>query len=61
MLLFKNVEHVELDALTDFDAVPDGFPSAADLVAELRAIYADKLADGYRAYRVVFERAPEQS
>jgi hypothetical protein len=53
------VEPVELGAITDADAVPDGFASAAALVAELRTIYAEKLADGHSAYRVVFERADD--
>ncbi|MEX2317655.1 MAG: ASCH domain-containing protein [Pirellulales bacterium] len=51
------VEPVDLDVLTDADAVPDGFSSAAALVTELRTIYAEKLADGYCAYRIVFECA----
>jgi hypothetical protein len=51
------VEAVELDAITDADAIPDGFPSAAALVAELRTIYGEKLAEGCQAYRVVFECA----
>lgn len=49
------VEPVEIDALTDADALPDGFPSAAALKKELRTIYADKLADGYQAFRIAFE------
>jgi hypothetical protein len=48
------VETVDLDSLTDADAVPDGFSSAADLVHELKTIYGDKLAAGYRAFRIVF-------
>ncbi len=49
------VEQVEIDALTDADAIPDGFPSAAALQHELRTIYGDKLAAEHQAYRIVFE------
>ena len=49
------VEPVAIDDLTDGDAVPDGFPDAASLFAELWTIYADKLEAGYGAYRVTFE------
>jgi hypothetical protein len=48
------VESIELEQLTDTDAVPDGFESAAALRAEIDSIYADKIAEGYAAYRVVF-------
>lgn len=48
------VEQVEISDLTDGDAIPDGFPSAAALRRELRAIYGDRLKADYRAYRVVF-------
>ena len=50
------VEPVDIDALTDADAIPDGFPSAAALQRELRTIYGEKLAQGYQAFRIVFER-----
>jgi hypothetical protein len=49
------IERVDLDELTDADAIPDGFASAAELQAELRAIYGDKLAAGHQAYRIAFE------
>ena len=48
------VEQVQLADLTDDDAVPDGFESAAALRRELSTIYGEKLAAGYQAYRVVF-------
>ena len=48
------VERVCLEELTDADAVPDGFPSADALRAELRDIYAEKLASGYQAFRIEF-------
>ena len=53
------VEQVELESLTDADAIPDGFPSAAALQTELEAIYGEKLADGYHAFRIVFEQSLE--
>ena len=49
------VEPVEIDALTDADAIPDGFSSAAALQTELRTIYGEKLAQGHKAFRIAFE------
>ncbi len=54
-----SVEPVAIDALTDADAIPDGFPTALALQTELRTIYSEKLAQGYKAFRIVFERADE--
>ena len=48
------VEQVEIDDLTDADALPDGFDSAEALRHELRDIYGERLAAGYKAFRVVF-------
>ena len=48
------VEQVKLEDLTDADAVPDGFPTADALREELNAIYGERLAAGYQAFRVVF-------
>jgi hypothetical protein len=53
------VEPVEVDALTDADAVPDGFPTAVALQHELRTIYGEKLAQGYCAFRIIFELEPQ--
>jgi hypothetical protein len=53
------VESVELDALTDADAIPDGFATATALRRELRTIYGQQLANGHQAYRIVFERLAE--
>ena len=50
------VEEVELDRLTDDDAVPDGFATAEELRAEIARLYPERLAAGYRAYRIRFER-----
>ncbi len=57
------VEEVELEKLTDDDARPDGFTTADLLRAEIHQLYADKIAAGYRAYRVCFakESAAAQS
>ena len=49
------VAQVELPVLTDGDAIPDGFATADALRHELAVIYGEKLAAGYRAFRVVFE------
>ncbi len=48
------VAEVRLDDLTDADALPDGFPTADALRKELTTIYGDKLAAGYKAFRVTF-------
>lgn len=53
------VEQVEVDALTDADAIPDGFPTAAALKKELRSIYGEKLKNGHQAFRVIFQRIEE--
>ena len=50
------VEAVEIEALTDADAVPDGFATADALRAELRSIYGERIAEGYQAFRVGFVR-----
>ncbi len=49
------VAEVALDELSDADARPDGFDSADELRAELARLYPTQLAQGYRAYRIVFE------
>jgi hypothetical protein len=55
------VEEVELERLTDDDARPDGFETADQLRAEIANLYPTQLAEGYRAYRIVFELMPDQS
>ena len=52
------VDEVQLDALTDADAVPDGFATAEQLRDELNQLYSEKIAEGYQAYRVVFALLP---
>jgi hypothetical protein len=54
------VEEVELEALTDADARPDGFETADQLRAEIARLYPRHLADGYRAYRIVFRLLPPE-
>jgi hypothetical protein len=53
------VAAVELTELTDADAVPDGFETADALRQEITELYAEKLARGFSAYRVVFKVLPE--
>ena len=52
------VDQVQLDDLTDDDARPDGFESAAELLAEIEQMYAEQIAAGYQAYRLTFELLP---
>lgn len=54
------VEAVEIEQLTDADALPDGFPDAESLRRELREIYGEKLEAGYQAFRVVFHPEAEE-
>ena len=58
------VEQVRLEDLTDEDAIPDGFATADALRTEINEIYAEKVAAGYKAFRVVFhlleEMAPQK-
>ncbi|MBN2578907.1 MAG: ASCH domain-containing protein [Pirellulales bacterium] len=54
------VEEVQLETLTDADARPDGFDSADQLRQEIAKLYPQQLADGYRAYRVVFHLLPPE-
>ena len=58
------VEQVRLEDLTDEDAIPDGFATADALRTEINEIYAEKVAVGYQAFRVVFhlleELAPQK-
>src|SRR4051812_23707931 len=50
------VEPVEIDALTDADAIPDGFPTAAALQTELPTTYRDELGQGHQGFRLAFEK-----
>ena len=53
------VDPVEIDRLTDADAIPDGFSTAGQLREEIARLYPEQLAAGYRAYRVVFALEPK--
>jgi hypothetical protein len=53
-ITIDRVEQVNIDELTDADAIPDGFPTAESLRQELDTLYADKIAAGHQAFRVVF-------
>ena len=57
----SSVDPVELESLTDADAVPDGFESADALRHELATLYAGQLADGHRAYRIRFELLSDEA
>ena len=54
------VEEVQLDELTDDDARPDGFDTADQLRAEIRRLYPKQLADGHKAYQIVFHLLPPE-
>lgn len=55
------VTQVEIDDLTDADAVPDGFADAQSLKRELQEIYGEKREAGYAAYRVTFHLEPGET
>jgi hypothetical protein len=50
-----SVDPVDIDALSDADARPDGFTTADALRQELATLYAEQLAAGHHAYRIRFE------
>ncbi len=54
------VDEVRLEELTDEDALPDGFPTADALQAELQALYGEKIAAGHSAFRIVFHILEDQ-
>jgi hypothetical protein len=54
------VDEVALAALTDEDAVLDGFDSAAALRREIEQLYPKELAAGYRAFRIRFNVLPPE-
>jgi hypothetical protein len=57
----ESVEPVELAALSDADAIPDGFATADALRAELASIYAKELEQNKRLFRVCFRLTPEET
>jgi hypothetical protein len=54
-----SVEPVEIAELTDQDAIPDGFDSAAALRAELTQLYSDASGEDQQAYRLRFRLLTE--
>ena len=54
------IEEVRLETLTDEDARPDGFETANQLRAEIARLYPRQLAEGYRAYRIIFQMLPPE-
>ena len=54
------ITEVQLDALTDDDARPDGFDSADLLRAEIARLYPRQLAEGYKAYKIAFQLLPPE-
>ena len=56
------VDEVALPDLTDEDALRDGFPSADALRREVEDLYPKQLADGHRAFRLIFRlMSPEET
>jgi hypothetical protein len=56
------VDEVALPDLTDEDALRDGFPSADALRREVEELYPKELAEGHRAYRLIFRlMSPEET
>ena len=53
------VDEVRLEDLTDDDARPDGFDSADQLREEITRLYPERLAGGYKTFRVRFQLAPK--
>ncbi len=54
------VEEVQLQTLTDADARPDGFATAAELRAEIDRLYAGQPGAGHKAYRICFHLLPPE-
>jgi hypothetical protein len=48
------VDEVALADLTDEDAIRDGFSTADALRREVQELYPKQLAEGHRAYRLIF-------
>ncbi|MGL4593768.1 MAG: ASCH domain-containing protein [Thermoguttaceae bacterium] len=53
-----SVDEVKIADLDDDDAKPDGFETAAALKEELSRLYATKLKQGFRAFRIRFSVFP---
>ena len=59
-IVIDEVAEVRLEELSDDDARPDGFATAADLRAEIAQLYPSAEADGYRAFRIRFHVCPPE-
>lgn len=57
-IFILSVDSIDLDLLTDSDAVPDGFETASLLRKELQILYAKEIEKGFRAYRICFSVYP---
>ena len=56
-LAIESVESVELEQLSDADAVADGFDSHARLMAALDTLYPDQAGDGKQWFMIRFSIA----
>jgi hypothetical protein len=54
------VAEVELGALTDDDARPDGFETADSLREEIARLYPQQIAEGYKAFKISFQLLPPE-
>ena len=54
------IDQVSISALTDEDARRDGFASADALRSELDDLYAEQIAKGHQAYRIIFAVLPPE-
>jgi hypothetical protein len=59
-IMILHVEPVELDRLTDADAVPDGFATAALLREEIQSLYSEKIEQGFIPFRICFSVYPKR-
>jgi hypothetical protein len=58
-LAIEAVEAVDLDNLTDADAVADGFETIVELRLVLQTLYPDHATDGKQWFRIFFQSPPE--
>src|SRR5665213_127486 len=54
-LAIDAVEAVDLDALTDADAIADGFATIGELREALHTLYPDHASDGKQWFRIFFQ------
>jgi hypothetical protein len=54
-----SIDEVALDELDEQDALRDGFDDVEQLVAEIQNLYAERLENGYRVFRIRFEKADD--